>query len=60
MRCRGVGLERETGGFDGMTLKRMTSWLLCCCILLALSACGNKGPLVLPEEEQKKRKRESG
>jgi predicted small lipoprotein YifL len=23
---------------------------LCCALLLALSACGNKGPLVLPEK----------
>ncbi len=43
-----------------MSLARATSWLLCCCLLLALSGCGNKGPLVLPEEEQKKSKSENG
>jgi len=44
-----------------MTGVKITSWLLCCCLLLALSGCGNKGPLVLPEEEeQKKSKSETG
>jgi predicted small lipoprotein YifL len=33
---------------------RITSWLICCCLLLTLSGCGNKGPLVMPEEEEKK------
>jgi predicted small lipoprotein YifL len=37
-----------------MTSFRISSWLLCCCLLLALSGCGNKGPLVLPEEEEEK------
>ncbi len=35
-------------------------WLLCACLLLALSGCGNKGPLELPEEETKKRKSGNG
>lgn len=30
------------------------SLLLAICLLLALAACGNKGPLVLPDEEKKK------
>jgi len=30
--------------------------LLACCLLLALSGCGNKGPLVLPEEEEVEKK----
>jgi predicted small lipoprotein YifL len=34
---------------------KITSWLICCCLLLALSGCGNKGPLVLPEEEEQKK-----
>jgi predicted small lipoprotein YifL len=38
-----------------MTRFRITSWLLCCCLLLALSGCGNKGPLVLPEEDEEKK-----
>lgn len=54
MRRRGLGIERKTGNLDGMTSFRITSWLLCCCLLLALSGCGNKGPLVLPEEEEEK------
>ena len=37
---------------------RLSVWLLCCCLLLALSGCGNKGPLELPEDEQKKSKSE--
>lgn len=32
--------------------------LLCLCLLLGLSACGNKGPLELPAEEEKREKRE--
>jgi predicted small lipoprotein YifL len=38
-----------------MTSIKVTSWLICCCLLLALSGCGNKGPLVLPEEEEKRK-----
>ncbi len=37
----------------------LTAWLLCCCLLLTLSGCGNKGPLELPEDEQKKSKSEN-
>jgi len=32
-------------------------YVLCCCLLLALSGCGNKGPLELPAEEEEKRER---
>ncbi len=42
-----------------MSLTRVTSGLLCCCLLLVLSGCGNKGPLVLPEEDPKKSKSET-
>ncbi|TNF91380.1 MAG: lipoprotein [Gammaproteobacteria bacterium] len=42
-----------------MNRNRLTGWLLCCCLLLTLSGCGNKGPLELPEEEQKKSKNEA-
>ncbi len=43
-----------------MSVRRLTSWLLCCCLLLGLSGCGNKGPLFLPEEdEQQKQKKAS-
>ena len=39
---------------------RLIGFLTCCCLLLALSGCGNKGPLVLPEEEKKKTSTVSG
>jgi len=35
-----------------MSRQAIVSCLLACCMLLALSGCGNKGPLVLPEEEK--------
>ena len=35
-----------------MTGLRLVTCLLLGCLLLALSACGNKGPLYLPEEEK--------
>lgn len=35
---------------------KLTCWLLCGCLLLVLSGCGNKGPLVLPEEEEEGKK----
>jgi predicted small lipoprotein YifL len=54
-----LGVERKTGNLHGMTRVRITSWLICCCLLLALSGCGNKGPLVLPEEDEKKSKSET-
>lgn len=57
MRRRGLGLERKAGHFDGMILKRTTGWLLCCCLLLTLAGCGNKGPLELPDDEQQKKSR---
>jgi predicted small lipoprotein YifL len=41
-------------------LSRAISFLLiCCCLLLTLSACGNKGPLVPAGEEEKKQKTET-
>jgi len=43
-----------------MTRPGIISWILCGCLLLALSGCGNKGPLVAPEEEEKKTKSENG
>ena len=35
--------------------KVLVAWLLC--MLLGISACGNKGPLTLPEEEEEKAQR---
>ncbi len=35
-------------------------FLVCVCLLLALGGCGNKGPLVLPEEDKQENKRKSG
>lgn len=37
-------------------LVKLTSWLICVCLLLGLAGCGNKGPLTLPEEEDEKTK----
>jgi predicted small lipoprotein YifL len=34
---------------------RIALGLICCCLLLVLSACGNKGPLLqAPEKERQK------
>lgn len=55
---RDLGVECKTCNLDDMTSVKVTSWLVCCCLLLALSGCGNKGPLVLPEEEEEKSKSE--
>ena len=52
---RGLGIKRTSCNLNDMTGVKITSWLLCCCLLLALSGCGNKGPLVLPEEEEQKK-----
>ena len=38
-----------------MRVKAVTL-IFCLCLLLGLSACGNKGPLTLPEDEDKKAK----
>jgi len=35
-----------------MTRARLIGGLLVACLLLALSGCGNKGPLVLPEKDK--------
>ena len=43
-----------------MSGSRFMAWLLCCCLLLALSGCGNKGPLVLPEEEEQEKRQRTG
>jgi predicted small lipoprotein YifL len=39
---------------------RIINGLICFCLLLVLSGCGNKGPLVLPEEEEKKARSNTG
>ena len=56
MRRRDLGVERKACNLGAMIRVRAPIWLLCCCLLLALSGCGNKGPLVPPEEEEKKAK----
>ena len=37
-----------------MIRAKLSIAVLLACLLLALAACGNKGPLVLPEEEKQK------
>lgn len=37
-------------------IRKAISLGLICCLLLALSACGNKGPLVQADEEEKQKK----
>jgi len=39
-----------------MKRARLSAWLLCCCLLLALGGCGNKGPLELPDEDDERQK----
>jgi predicted small lipoprotein YifL len=38
-----------------MTHSRLTAALLLACLLLALSGCGNKGPLVQAEDEKQQK-----
>lgn len=38
-----------------MIRAKLPGAVLLACLLLALSACGNKGPLVLPEEEEQQK-----
>jgi len=41
-------------------MSRLRLRLLCAvCLLLALAACGNKGPLVLPDEDKPKKTQSS-
>ena len=40
-----------------MNIRRLIPIMLCACLLLALGACGNKGPLVLPEEDEQQQKK---
>ena len=42
-----------------MSRRAIVRCLLACCLVLALSGCGNKGPLVLPEEDEEVEKSES-
>lgn len=40
-----------------MTRIRIGAGLLLACLLLALSGCGNKGPLYLPQDEEQQQKK---
>ena len=59
MRGRHLGAQRSTRDNLGMMKSKLTIGLqLCCllsCLLLALSACGNKGPLVQAEDEEQQK-----
>ena len=35
---------------------RLRYGIICCCLMLLLGACGNKGPVQLPDEEPKEAK----
>lgn len=37
---------------------RLFAGVLCCCLLLSLAGCGNKGPLVLPEQQSEEDERQ--
>ena len=43
-----------------MMMRGLLPILICVCLLLALGGCGNKGPLVLPEEDQEQQKKTRG
>ena len=58
MRRGHLGAQREACGDCRVTLRYFLYWLLCGCLLLSLGGCGNKGPLVLPEEEEEKEERQ--
>ena len=60
MRRRDLGVERKACNLGDMIRVRASVWLICCCLLLALSGCGNKGPLVPPEEEEEKKAKSVG
>lgn len=42
-----------------MNRRRLLYLLLCACLLVTLSGCGNKGPLVLPDEEEKEERQKT-
>ena len=41
-----------------MNRSRLIACLLCCCLLLSLGGCGNKGPLVLPDQQDQDQERQ--
>ena len=41
-----------------MKLPRIAAWLLSCCLLLSLAGCGNKGPLVLSDQQDEEEERQ--
>jgi len=52
---RHLGAWRATRKYLGMMHKRLTVALLLGCLLLALSGCGNKGPLMQAEDEKQQK-----
>ena len=55
MRGGRLGTQRAPRGSDLVNATRPGIALLLACLLLALAACGNKGPLYLPDEEVAKK-----
>jgi predicted small lipoprotein YifL len=41
-----------------MIRSRLIAGLLCCCLLLSVAGCGNKGPLVLPDQQDQDKERQ--
>jgi len=37
---------------------RLIAGLLCCCLLLSIAGCGNKGPLVPADQQEQDAKRQ--
>jgi predicted small lipoprotein YifL len=41
-----------------MSKIRVIAGALCCCLLLSLAGCGNKGPLELPDQQAEEDERQ--
>ena len=41
-----------------MNRSRLIAGLLCCCLMLSVAGCGNKGPLVPPDQQDQDQERQ--
>ena len=55
MRGGRLGAQREARGKRLVSIRGFLCFVICACLLAALSGCGNKGPLVLEEDDQEKK-----